>query len=102
MDSVPNCLFSHTEIRQPKWGKYLVRLFELAAENQVFFFQNHPFHLDGRMEDHVWIQNLAYLSDIYFNINYLNLPLLGLTVTIFNAQDRDESVITNFGSGKDV
>uniref|UniRef100_A0A674JCF8 HAT C-terminal dimerisation domain-containing protein n=1 Tax=Terrapene triunguis TaxID=2587831 RepID=A0A674JCF8_9SAUR len=92
MGSIHDCLLTHTEVRWLSLGKILVRLFELKTEILVFF-NSHPFHLASCMENNVWLQSLAYLADIFSRINYLNFSLQGLNVTVFNVQDRVESMI---------
>ncbi|XP_065254448.1 zinc finger BED domain-containing protein 5-like [Emys orbicularis] len=92
MGSIHDCLLTHTEVRWLSWGKILVRLFELRTEILVFF-NSHPFHLASYMENNVWLQSLAYLADIFSRINDLNLSLQGLNITVFNVQDRVESMI---------
>uniref|UniRef100_A0A8C0IJU4 DUF4371 domain-containing protein n=1 Tax=Chelonoidis abingdonii TaxID=106734 RepID=A0A8C0IJU4_CHEAB len=85
-------LLTYTEVKWLSRGKILVRLFELRMEILIFF-NSHPFHLASCMENNVWLQKLAYLADIFSRINYLNLSLQGLNVTVFNVQERAESLI---------
>ncbi|CAM5094066.1 unnamed protein product [Natator depressus] len=98
MGSIHNCLLTHTEVRWLSWGKILVCLFEFRTEILVclflFFFSNsHPFHLASCMENNVWLQSIAYLADIFSRINDLNLYLQGLNITVFNVQERVQSMM---------
>ena len=42
-------------------------------------------------KDKEWVARLAYLSDIFYYINELNLKLQGPDTTIFNAWNKIES-----------
>jgi hypothetical protein len=68
MGSLHDCLLTHTEVRWLSRGKILVRLFELTAEI-VVSFNKEPFHLARCEENHVLLQSLAYLADIFSRIN---------------------------------
>ncbi|CAM4384752.1 unnamed protein product [Lepidochelys kempii] len=59
----------------------------------LVFFNSHPFHLASCMENNVWLQSLPDLADIFSRINYLNLSLQGLSITVFNVQEQVESMI---------
>uniref|UniRef100_A0AAQ4NRB3 E3 ubiquitin-protein ligase CBL n=2 Tax=Gasterosteus aculeatus aculeatus TaxID=481459 RepID=A0AAQ4NRB3_GASAC len=73
-------------------GKVLTRLFELWHELQQFFEEN-PFHLASSMHDKDFLKRLAYLADIFSALNELNLSLQGVSVTVFNTQDRVDGMI---------
>jgi hypothetical protein len=67
-------------------------LFELIAEIIVFFIKE-PFYLARCAENHVWLQSLAYLADIFSRINELNLSLQGLDINVFSVQGKIESMM---------
>ena len=67
-------------------GKVLVRLFELRKEPSLFFM-DHKFPFSDRLTDSLWLQRLAYLSDIFSRLNETNLSLQGRDVTVFTARD---------------
>jgi len=58
------------------------------------FFEDHPFRLSLKFNDHEWLQKLAYLSDIFLKLNDLNLTLQNsTTVIIFQVTDKIESFV---------
>lgn len=45
------------------------------------------------MHDEDFLKRLAYLVDIFSALNELNLSLQGVSLTVFNTQDRIEAMI---------
>jgi len=60
-------LLLHTEVRSLSRGKVVTHLFELRHEVQMFF-ENHPFQLLLKFNDHEWLQILAFLANVFFEI----------------------------------
>ncbi|KAK1897528.1 Zinc finger BED domain containing protein 5 [Dissostichus eleginoides] len=84
-------LLLHTEVRLSR-GKVISRLFELHREVQVFL-QDKTFPLSEVFYDTVWLSQLAYLSDIFSRLNDLNLGLQGLSINVFDVQDKINTML---------
>ena len=56
------------------------------------FFTDHNFHLSDHLHDE-FLTRLAYLGDVFSNLNDLNLGKQGLSATIFNVRDNIEAMI---------
>ncbi|GBM56975.1 hypothetical protein AVEN_174542-1 [Araneus ventricosus] len=51
-------------------------------------FEYHPFTLSSKFYESEWLQQLAYLSDIFSEINKLNLEFQNHSITIFKVTDK--------------
>jgi hypothetical protein len=88
MNSLQFLALSRTSKMALSWQ---TRLFELRHEIHIFW-EDHPFQFPSKFYDCDWLQSLAYLSDIFLQINKLNLALHNSLITVFNV-----SVLMFFG-----
>ena len=69
------------------YREVLVRFYELHEEVYEFL-SNLQHDLASKLKDNIWIQRLAYLSDIFAHLNETNISLQGNKVTYFKAQSK--------------
>ncbi|KAI4815534.1 hypothetical protein KUCAC02_005676 [Chaenocephalus aceratus] len=58
-----------------------------------FFLQDKNVPLSDMFDDTVWLSQLAYLSDIFSRLNDLNLGLQGLSINVFDVQDKINTML---------
>jgi hypothetical protein len=65
----------------------LFRLSELRQELSAYFL-DHKFHLSERLTNFSWLLRVAYLADIFTELDEVTLSLQVKNVNIFNAKDK--------------
>lgn len=80
-------LLYHSEVRWLSRGKVLQRLLEMRVEVQIFLVdQKHQ--LASRFDDSKWLLQLAYLTDIFTEINNLNASMQGRNETLVGTVEK--------------
>ena len=80
-------LLYYTEVRWLSRGRVLSRLFELRDEIREFLCKMGN-EMAEYFEDHEFIQNLAYLADVFTALNGLNRSLQGQGISVIHACEK--------------
>lgn len=70
-------LTMHAEVRWLSRGKVLARFMELLPAVRIFLKEKNRHDLLASLEDEIFVQNAAFLTDITRHLNSLNLTLQG-------------------------
>ncbi len=87
-------LLYHSDIRWLSRGCVLNRLFELRKEVHKFLEEQRS-HLAEHYTDYQFCAKLAYLSDIFDQLNQLNVSMQGRNSTVFMVSDKIEGFKKN-------
>lgn len=77
MDAEHNTLLFHTSVRWLSKGNVIKRVFELRSELKGFFENDDRNDFLTLLEDDMWNKRLAYLVDIFEQLNKVNLQMQG-------------------------
>ena len=82
-------LLYHCEVRWLSKRGVFIRLFEMRHEVYIFFNDQRSPLADHHVDDCFWAK-LAYLSDIFDQLNQLNLSMQGRSSSLFLVADKIE------------
>jgi len=87
MDAGHHLLLFHTNVRWLSRGNVTERVFELRDELKLFFEVQGKMEFFAWLDDEEWIMRLAYLVDIFEQLNKLNLQMQGRNTNIIKFMD---------------
>ena len=70
-------LLLHTDVRWLSRGKFLARFMELLPEIKEFLKLSKHADYSTKLEDHQWLLDLSFLTDLTHTLNELNIKLQG-------------------------
>lgn len=86
-------LLYHSEVRWLSRGTVLSRVFELRKSIREFLLMQKHTDLAALFNDNVWLTKLAYLVDIFAELNKLNSSLQGRNTVAIHLYDKMEGFV---------
>ena len=88
MEAEHSTLIQHTEIRWLSKGKVLSRFYELRKDLLTFCLQENLKEFVECLSDDYWCSKLAYLTNIFHELNLLNSIIQGRNENILSSTDK--------------
>jgi hypothetical protein len=98
MNSDHEALLFYTAVRWLSKGNVVERVFELKDELKSFLEMQRKQEFLINFNDEAWIQRVAYLSDIFGQLNKLNLKLQGQDMHIIHFRDNLQTFVSKLGN----
>jgi hypothetical protein len=98
MNSDHEALLFYTAVRWLSKGNVVERVFELKDELKSFLEMQRKQEFLINFNDEAWIQRVAYLSDIFGQLNKLNLKLQGKDMHIIHFRDNLQTFVSKLGN----
>lgn len=100
MDADHQVLLYYTKVRWLSKGNATDRVFELRDELKTFCEEHGKMEFCRWLDDDEWIMRLAYLSDMFGQLNKLNLQMQGRNTNIIKFVDSLKAFIDKLGNWK--
>lgn len=88
-----NALLYQSEVRWLSRGTVLSRVLELRASIREFLLLQNCAELVANFSDDVWVTKLAYLADVFSELNRLNSSMQGRNTHAIHLYDRMEGFL---------
>jgi hypothetical protein len=98
MNSDHEALLFYTAVRWLSKANVVERVFELKDELKSFLEMQIKQEFLINFNDEAWIQRVAYLSDIFGQLNKLNLKLQGKDMHIIHFRDNLQTFVSKLGN----
>ena len=88
MGSEYQSLLFNTSVHWLSQGKVFARLFKLQSVIMQFLLKQNKHKLYKHLEDNHWIAKLAYMADIFEDMNELNIKMQEISEKILTCSDK--------------
>ena len=102
MDADHYVLLFHIKTRWLSRGNVTKRVFELRDELKIFFELEKKMEFASLLNNNRWIRYLAYMVDIFDQLNKLNLKMQGRNTNIIQFKDSLKTFISKLDNWKRI